>query len=75
MAYLTAATFYAALFGRSPEGIPVNDVTDTKVTDRNHPDLDPDGRPQRKVFDDDQRLFLQRTVARAVEDYRKLAGK
>jgi len=73
MGYLTAATFYAVLFGESPEGIPVNEVTDVNVLDPAHPELGPDGDPQRKVLDDDLRLFLQRTAARAVADFRQLS--
>ncbi|MBN1674035.1 MAG: hypothetical protein JXR37_23495 [Kiritimatiellae bacterium] len=75
MAYLTAATFYAVLFGQSPEGLPVNEVTDTKVTDREHPELDPDGGPQRKVLDDDLRAALQRIVAQALDEFRRMAAE
>jgi len=71
-AYLTAATFYAVLFAQSPEGLPVKEVTDTRVDDPAHPERNPDGGPQLKIFDDDVRLFLQRTAAKAVSDFRDL---
>lgn len=70
--YLTAATIYQMLFGRSPEGLAVNEVTDNKISDPAHPELNPDGGPQLKVFDDDHRLFLQRVAAKAVADFRQL---
>lgn len=71
--YLTAATIYAVIFGRSPEGLAVNEVTDTKISDPAHPELNPDGGPQLKVFDDDLRLFLQRIVATTLADFRAMA--
>lgn len=70
--YLTAAAIYQMIFGRSPEGLAVKEVTDNRISDPVHPELNPDGGPQLKVFDDELRLFLQRTVAKAVADFRRL---
>lgn len=83
MAYLTACTFYAALTGKSPEGLKFDTVTETKVqnihgeaiSDSNKGEAisskgDPDGGPLETVFDDETRLFLQRTAWKAVELYR-----
>ena len=72
-AYLTACTFYAVLFDRSPEGLSVSEVTDNKISDKQNPDNDPDGNPRRVVFPDDLRAFLQKTAWEAVQEYRKLA--
>jgi hypothetical protein len=74
MAYLTAAAIYAGIFKRSPEGHPLSEVTETKVVDRAHPDRNPDGGPQRKVFADADRQFLQRVVQEALADYHRLAA-
>ena len=84
MAYLTACTFYAAVFGKPPEGLWFNQVAENKAqnihgevvrTDANTQALsslvNPDGGPLEKVFTDEERLFLQRTAWRAVKAFRK----
>jgi hypothetical protein len=38
MAYLTACTFYGALCARSPQGLSIDTVSDTKPRDAKHPD-------------------------------------
>ncbi|MBI4975960.1 MAG: hypothetical protein HZC28_00665 [Spirochaetes bacterium] len=83
MAYLTACTFYAALTGKSPEGLKMNTVSENKlqtihgeaITEANKGEaissaVDPDGGSPKTVFDDETRLFLQRTAWKAVELYR-----
>lgn len=70
--YLTAVTIHLMISGHSAEGLAVNEVTDNKISDPAHPELNPDGGPQLKVFDDDLRLFLQRVAAKAVADFRQL---
>ncbi|MFV1995415.1 MAG: hypothetical protein ACC661_08250, partial [Verrucomicrobiales bacterium] len=72
MAYLTACTFYSVLFERSPEGLPVNSVSDTKIVDPDHPELDPDGGPIKKILPEDLRNFLQRTAWEAVQKFNDL---
>lgn len=82
MAYLTACTFYAAVYGKSPEGILFNKVTETKsqnihgekvtanTSDTKMSNLvNPDGGPLEVVFTDEQRLFLQRIAWKAVNDF------
>jgi len=59
MAYLAACTFYSALFGRSPEGLPLDRVKDTKPL-QGKPDMDQDGEPIEKVFPEKDRAELQR---------------
>jgi hypothetical protein len=83
MAYLTACTFYAAITGKSPEGLKFNTVSENKlqnihgeaITEGNKQEAvssktNPDGGPPTTVFDDETRLFLQRTAWKAVELYR-----
>jgi len=83
MAYLTACTFYAAVYGKSPEGIQFNKVTETKSQNihgehvaANSSDskmsslVNPDGGPLEVVFTDEQRLFLQRIAWKAVNDFK-----
>lgn len=83
MAYLTACTFYAAVYGKSPEGILFNKVTETKSQNihgeqvaANSSDtkmsnlVNPDGGPLEVVFTDEQRLFLQRIAWKAVNDFK-----
>jgi hypothetical protein len=83
MAYLTACTFYAALTGKSPEGLKFNTVSETKLQNIHgeaisadnkgeviSSKVDPDGGPPTTVFDDETRLFLQRTAWKAVQLYR-----
>jgi len=82
MAYLTACTFYAAVYGKSPEGILFNKVTETKSQNihgeqvaANSSDtkmsnlVNPDGGPLEVFFTDEQRLFLQRIAWKAVTDF------
>ena len=73
-AYLTACTFYSVLFGKSPEGLPVAEVTDPKIVDKAKPDQDPDGGPRRVVFPDELRSFLQSVAWEAVEACAELAA-
>jgi hypothetical protein len=60
MAFLTACTFYAALCDRSPQGLPVDTVTDTKPLDAKHPDLDMDGNSLTQKFSAKDAADLQR---------------
>jgi hypothetical protein len=75
MAYLTACTFYAALCDRSPQGLSVNIVTDTKAKDAKNPKLDPDGQPISQTFSPKDTGDLQRIAWEGLNDYRKLAAK
>ena len=73
MAYLTACSFYAVLFDKSPVGLSVNVVSDNRIADRKNPENDPDGNPRRVLFDDETRLFLQKTAWEGVQEYRAMA--
>jgi hypothetical protein len=70
-AYLTACLFYAAVFNKSPEGLPLSEVVETKIVDRNQPTSDPDGNPIKRVFTDAERTLMQRTAWETMEAFRK----
>lgn len=59
MAYLTACTFYGALFHRSPAGLAFGTVTDNRFDDQ-HKDKDRDGGALTRVFSAKDRADLQR---------------
>ena len=83
MAYLTACTFYASLYGKSPEGLKFNKASENKLQNIHgetvNPNskaaiasqVNPDGGPIETVFSDEERLFLQRMAWKAVEAFRK----
>jgi len=73
MAYLTACTFYGALFNRSPEGLTVDSVTDTRSHDK-HKDKDRDGGPITRVFNAKDRADLQRIAREGLQKFKALAG-
>ncbi len=68
MAYLTASTIYAALFDRSPEGLPIDSITDIRFFEDGDRSKDRDGNPIRRVFSKEDRADLQRI---AWEGYRE----
>jgi hypothetical protein len=70
-AYLTACLFYAAVYNKSPEGLKLSEVVETKIVDRKRPDCDPDGGPLKKVFTDEERALLQRTAWETLQAFRK----
>lgn len=72
MAYLTACTFYAVLFDKSPEGLSVNKITDTRYLDAQHRDQDRDGGPLTRVFSDKDRTDLQRIAWEGLQQFRAL---
>ncbi len=73
MAYLTACTFQAVLFDRSPEGSPVDTVTDTRFIDDAHQDQDRDGQPIKRMFSATERRELQRIAWEGLQEFRKIA--
>jgi hypothetical protein len=58
MGYLTICTFYGALMGKSPEGLPLDRVNDPNYT------------PSLKIFSDTDRLDLQRIAWKALNEYK-----
>lgn len=73
MAYLTACAFYAVLFERSPVGLPVDRVTDTRSIDKAHPEQDRDGGPITRIFTKEERAQLQQIAEDGVKRYRRIA--
>ncbi|MFO1449805.1 MAG: hypothetical protein U1F61_16730 [Opitutaceae bacterium] len=68
MAYLTACTFYGVLFDRSPEGLTVDTVTETRPGTK--PDQDPDGHPLSRTFSAQERLQLQKAAWEGLQWFR-----
>jgi hypothetical protein len=68
MAYLTACTFYSALFGKSALGHPLDRVKDTKPME-GHPNLDQNGDPIEMIFSDDERYALQQISWKGLTDF------
>ncbi len=73
LAYLTACTFYAALFNRSPEGLPVDTVTDIRYLDNDHKNQDRDGNPIKRTFSQKDRTDLQRIAWEGLSQFNDLA--
>jgi len=73
MAYLTACTFYPALFDRSPEGLPIDTVTDTRFLDDKQRDKDRDGGPIRRTFSAQDRGDLQRIAWDGFKQFQEIA--
>lgn len=73
MGYLTACTFYAALFNRSPEGLPVDTVNDNRTKD-GKPAQDPDGGPLKRTFPAKDRADLQRIAWEGLKQFQQLAA-
>jgi hypothetical protein len=74
MGYLTACTFYAALFNRSPEGLPIDTVDDYQPPKDGKPAQDPDGKPFKRVFSAKERAELQRIAWEGLQQFRQIAA-
>ncbi len=73
MGYLTACTFYAALFNRSPEGLPIDTVDDNRSKD-GKPAQDPDGGPLKRTFSAKDRADLQRIAWEGLKQFQQVAA-
>ena len=73
MGYLTACTFYAALFNRSPEGLPIDTVNDNRTKD-GKPAQDPDGGPLKRTFSAKDRADLQRIAWEGLKQFQQVAA-
>ena len=73
MGYLTACTFYAALFNRSPEGLPIDTVNDNRTKD-GKPAQDPDGGPLKRTFPAKDRADLQRIAWEGLKQFQQVAA-
>lgn len=70
-AYLTACLLYAAVFNKSPEGLALSEVIETKIADAEKPGCDPDGNPLKRTFTESERQLLQRTAWETMEAFRR----
>ena len=64
-AFLVANLFYAAITGKSPEGLTFNSVTENKLKNGK----DPDGGEPTVVFDNKEKTYLQRMAYEAVLEF------
>jgi hypothetical protein len=62
-----ANLFYAAITGKSPEGLEFNSVTETKLKNGK----DPDGGESTVVFNNDVKAYLQRMANEAVQEFNR----
>lgn len=70
MAYLTACTIYAAVFDKSPEGLPIDSVTDIRYWKNDRKTgKDRDEQPITRQFDAKKRAFFQGTAWRALRAF------
>jgi hypothetical protein len=74
MGYLTACTFYAAMFNRSPEGLPIDTVDDYQPPKDGKPAEDPDGKPFKRTFSAKDRTDLQRIAWEGLKQFQELAA-
>ena len=74
LGYLTACTLYAALFNRSPEGLPVDTVNDKMRSRDGKPAQDPDGGPLKRTFSAQDRADLQRIAWEGLQQFQQLAA-
>jgi hypothetical protein len=73
MGYLTACAFYAALFNRSPEGLPIDTVDENRTKD-GKPAQDPDGGPFKRTFCAKDRADLQRIAWEGLKKFQEIAA-
>ncbi|MDG2223644.1 MAG: hypothetical protein P8L85_19845 [Rubripirellula sp.] len=76
MAYLTACTLYAALFDRTPEGLPVDSITDIRYWQRPDKSFDKtkdrDQQPIKQTFSTKDRADLQRIAWESYTEFETL---
>ena len=79
MTYLTACTFYAALFNRSPEGLPAlfrspEGLPIDTVPSSVPGNKDPDGGPAERTFSPKDRADLQRIAWEGLKQFQQIAA-
>ena len=75
MAYLTAATLYAAMFDKSPEGLPVDSITDIRFFKGGDKSRDRDGNSITRVFSKKDRTDLQRIAWEGYSEFEHMRRK
>jgi hypothetical protein len=71
MAYLTACTLYAAIFEKSPQGLPIDSITDIRFFEDDKT-KDRDGKPITQTFSKQERHNLQRIAWDGYLEFQKL---
>ena len=66
-AFLVANLFYAAITGKSPEGLTFNSVTENKLKNGK----DPDGGEPNVVFENKEKTYLQRMAYESVLEFNR----
>ncbi len=74
LSYMTACTLYAAIFEKSPVGLPIDSITDTRSFEgeRNDKTKDRDGNPITRKFSDQDRVDLQRFAWEGWTEFQQL---
>ncbi len=72
MAYLSACAIYAAIFEKSPQGLPIDSITDIRYWQNKHKDKDRDGNPITRKFSAKDRADLQRIAWEGFQEFEKL---
>lgn len=74
LSYMTACTLYAAIFDRSPVGLPIDSITDIRFIEdgSNDKTKDRDGQPITRTFSDKDRADLQRIAWEGYSEFLKL---
>jgi hypothetical protein len=74
LSYLTACTLYAAIFEKSPVGLPIDSITDIRYIEdgSNDKTKDRDGNPITRKFSDKDRADLQRIAWEGFSEFQKL---
>ncbi|MBM80557.1 MAG: hypothetical protein CMJ78_08185 [Planctomycetaceae bacterium] len=75
MAYLTACSLFAALFDRTPEGLPVDSITDIRFFNNKDRTKDRDGSPITQTFSEKDRADLQRIAWESITEFNKLRAE
>ncbi len=66
--------FYDAMFNENTEGFDFNTVTETNPKTMK-PGQDPDGNPATVVFDEAEKIYLQRVAWKAIIDFDEILKK
>ncbi len=73
LSYMSACALYAAIFNKSPVGLPITEVTDIRFLEGDKT-KDRDGFPINKVFSDEDRADLQRIAWQGYREFQELRG-
>jgi hypothetical protein len=74
LSFMSACTLYAAIFDRSPQGLPINEVTDIRFLE-NDKTKDRDGLPITKRFSKKDQADLQRIAWEGYQEFQKRRKK